>query len=439
MNAGLIAGLSSTTYYWSTLAPSVSDYRTEMEELPYLTHLFYDHNGRSVLNALSCARYYVRPSGYDGPVPYGYQRLGDYYNGRYTVFESKNALPLGYTYERSVGRQVWEQLSALEKQEAMLSAVYLDREEGNTSPEALALRSRDLPCTVEPEGDGVSVAGNRFVVTAPGATVHLRFEGLPDCETYLVVKDVQFSCAPDYDLYLGDETRDPQDAYSREAWEQMDPETRTELRREKFFWRQSEQINLGVQLSSGSKESIPLIERNLSDYNGRDDFTVQLGYCREPEGQITLTFPENGIYTFGSLEVWGQSMEGFSQAIDRLREDSLQDVVIGDDTISGSISLDRPKILCLSIPYSEGWSALVDGEEAPLLRANVGYTALELDAGEHEILLRYHTPLMKAGAVISVLSFPALAAVVFFTERKKKRAALDGRRESAPAKSARFK
>ncbi len=48
------------------------------------------------------------------------------------------------------------------------------------------------------------------------------------------------------------------------------------------------------------------------------------------------------------------------------------------------------------------------------------YMALELDAGSHNIVLKYHTPLLSTGAWISVISALLYAAWVFISERKEK-------------------
>ena len=41
-----------------------------------------------------------------------------------------------------------------------------------------------------------------------------------------------------------------------------------------------------------------------------------------------------------------------------LAKAGLENVRIGTDTIRGTISLDKPRILCFSVPYSVGWAAI---------------------------------------------------------------------------------
>lgn len=421
-NAGLLAGLSSTQFYWSISNHSMSDYRREMEELSYHTYCYDNHNGRAFLDAFSCARYYVTPASSQVPIPYGYKKLGDYGGGHYTVYENENALPLGYTYDRFLSSDVWNQLSAEEKQEAMLSAIYLEGKEGGAAKEDLTFRGVSVPYTMEASDGEIVLSEGTVVTTAENATATLRFEGLPNCEYYVIVEDAGFSGSSFYDLYMGDEAYDPLDKFSRDDWEQLDPVDKHLLRREKILSYATLPVFLPLQLSNELQLEIWLAGKDYTWYNGRDDFIANFGYCEDPETSVTLTFTKSGIYSYGDLKIYCQPMEGFSQAVEKLREDCLEDVVIGTDTVSGHLSLDRPKILCLSIPYSSGWTALVDGEERPLLRANVAYMALEMDAGEHQILLQYHTPLMKTGICVSAAGFLIFAGLVFWLERKKRRA-----------------
>ena len=109
------------------------------------------------------------------------------------------------------------------------------------------------------------------------------------------------------------------------------------------------------------------------------------------------------MYTYDDLRVVCQPVEGIEEATKKLGEESLTDIQMKVDEIRGRVSLSKDKVLLLSIPYSTGFTAYVDGEEAELKKANTMYMALELTEGEHEILLTYKTPYSTAGQILSVL------------------------------------
>ncbi len=61
-------------------------------------------------------------------------------------------------------------------------------------------------------------------------------------------------------------------------------------------------------------------------------------------------------------------------------------------------------MLFLSILYSPGWSAHVDGEKQKPLRINIAFPGLLLDKGYHRIELSFTPPLFYPVAGISIVS-----------------------------------
>ena len=61
-----------------------------------------------------------------------------------------------------------------------------------------------------------------------------------------------------------------------------------------------------------------------------------------------------------------------------------------------------------AVPYSAGWTAYIDGEKVKTMRSDVLYTAVVLPSGRHEVELRYRTPYMREGLIVSLLTLAAL-------------------------------
>lgn len=105
------------------------------------------------------------------------------------------------------------------------------------------------------------------------------------------------------------------------------------------------------------------------------------------------------------------------QADDAARQARRAQVVrwqsLGDERMSGQITLARGGLLFLSIPFDPGWSATVDGQVVPLQRVNIGFSGLQLPAGAHQIVLAYRPPYLMAGLVVSLLSLGVLGLLVW--------------------------
>ena len=85
--------------------------------------------------------------------------------------------------------------------------------------------------------------------------------------------------------------------------------------------------------------------------------------------------------------------------------------------------LDDDALVFFSVPYTEGWSAEVNGSEAEIIKASYGFMAVRCGAGENEIIFRYETPGLKAGAAMTGASALILTAYVIYFKKKAKKAA----------------
>ena len=61
----------------------------------------------------------------------------------------------------------------------------------------------------------------------------------------------------------------------------------------------------------------------------------------------------------------------------------------------------------------------MDDEKRELMQANIGLMAVELEAGHHDIELKYWTPGLTAGIIMSLAGVLAVCGIVIF-ERKNK-------------------
>ena len=92
-----------------------------------------------------------------------------------------------------------------------------------------------------------------------------------------------------------------------------------------------------------------------------------------------------------------------------------------NDCIRGPVSVKEAGILQISLPYSSGWTATVDGRAQELMRCGGMYMGLLLEEGEHQVELRYETPGLRAGAWISLGSALVLALAWMLGRRRASR------------------
>ena len=75
------------------------------------------------------------------------------------------------------------------------------------------------------------------------------------------------------------------------------------------------------------------------------------------------------------------------------------------------------RLLVMADTLTAGWTARVDGEPAPLLRADGAYRAVRVPAGEHFVELRYRPPGLRTGAALAGLGLLLLGLAALRSER----------------------
>ncbi|UCH85143.1 MAG: hypothetical protein JSW50_05490, partial [Candidatus Latescibacterota bacterium] len=84
--------------------------------------------------------------------------------------------------------------------------------------------------------------------------------------------------------------------------------------------------------------------------------------------------------------------------------------------------LPEPAILMISEVFYPRWKAFVDGEEAETIKANYILRALALPAGDHEIVFRYDSSLVRKGLMITVTALSVMVLIILVSALSARRA-----------------
>ena len=378
-NSTLYSGLHNTQFYWSISNPSVSDLMHRMQINEPVLWMYKGLDDRTALEALASVGYYICSTESELRVPYGFEQIWEGDNG-YRIYKNKYALPLGYTYTSAVSESDTEDLDALQLQNRMLDSVVLENGAENypagKTEENIADIPYELTCT-----DGVTLENNCFTVTEKKAKAVLTFDGEPNSETYLKVTNLDYQGKKEttaLTIFCSDETQNT------------------------------------------VKKTLNYFTNRYRRYAGKKDFLINLNYSESKKTQIVISFPEKGTYSFDKINILCQNMDSYTSQIEGRKESVLEDEQMNTNEIKGRISLDQDKFLCLSIPYSAGWTAYVDGTAQKIRKANLMYMGVDLTSGEHEITFVYHTPYLRIGAAVSIFGAVMLVFMMMWYQRTKR-------------------
>lgn len=378
-NEALYLGFHDVSAYYSLMDGNVTNFFKQLEFREQKSAYRFDNqDARTIPDALACVKYFITNN--TEAAPYGYELKNKIIRGgkTYYLYENLYALPLGYIYDEYMLEKDYETLSSLEKQNALMYAVILEKESAYAKP-----ASQDMSIGIEQlnykekSSPRVIVEDDRIKVLKPRGTIRLEFDARRETETYVRFLDLSI---------------DKRDMVSNTFAIKGEGET-------------TKRLNF----------------RNIyhNSYFGKRNFLVCTGYSEEGQSQAKITFPKKETYSYDSIEVYHLNMNYYRERIQELRADTLQNIRVSDNRIEGDVSLGQKGIMVFSIPYGRGWTGYVDGQKTELLRGNVMYTALQLSEGEHHIVLEYQTPFLLQGILISAAGILILIGIVYWQRHQK--------------------
>lgn len=415
-NEGAYVGMNGTSFYWSMENKNLAEFINETEQPVNAAYMFRGFNDSLAMNAVTNVKYYVKNK--KAALPYGFEKL----KGK--VYQNKNTLPLGYTTDNVIKKDDYDKLSSLEKQQALLQGVVLDNVPSGMNTVTPTFTYKSVPYKII-SGENVSADGEKIHVYNNKGKIKIQFSGSENQETYLRFTLKDYTDYPAY-TYYQTQKNDSLNRFSKDKWNKMSKKEQNKIKKDAKSFTLPSQLKLrfSTKTVSGKKYKTDVLTCYSSSYvryTGAKTYLVGIGYTKDAKKSITVTFDKPGIYDLADIELFEQPVDKESEQIADLKADTMQNVKISADKITGTINLKKSKILCLSIPYSQGWSATVDGKEAELLHSDTAFSALALDKGEHKIALEYHTPYLKIGAYVSAVGVLVFAAVIIITEKRRKK------------------
>ncbi|MBQ0017905.1 MAG: YfhO family protein [Clostridiales bacterium] len=221
------------------------------------------------------------------------------------------------------------------------------------------------------------------------------------------------------------------------AFEGLNRETcsydeRLELRGKKFKGSALKKFIKTVSYDDNEKFSIEVSKGNVvkeaqmrkgknQGFSDVTDFYINAGYYDTISGDLHVSLSKYGIYDYNAIKVYAVPMDIYDEAAGELEAKSLRTDSWSNESFSGTMTADRDGgIMYFSILNNRGWDIYVDGEKQNKLDAvNLSFTGAELSAGEHKVELRYKTPYLVTGMLMSMAGLLATVAIAIYYRRRK--------------------
>ena len=348
--------------FWSMLPATMTQYYQRLGINDTWTNCDYRGLGkRSGLMEIASVKYYTRPKTSSNQIPYGYNKLIE--TDRFEVFENEYALPIGYTYPGYITREQYDQLDVLSKEQSLLQGAVLEEPIKGYSQIEPIINMKRLEYNVL-EKDGVNITDGHLSITKAAGSFSIVTDVPDHEELFLVLRGAE--------LY---ENR---------------RHVGITVTRNKDEYKATQKTRLSNQTYSWPVE--------------HDEIAFDLGNSSGGQNTIKIRFGAIAEIDIDAIELICIPTEAYKEYMLNLRQYSLQNAEVNCDHITGTITVPNQRILQLSIPFSKGWKASIDGKETPILCSDVMYMAIPIAEGSHNIELNYNTPYLKEGFVISLIS-----------------------------------
>ncbi|MDR3112435.1 MAG: YfhO family protein [Elusimicrobiota bacterium] len=356
-NRAFIANVKGTEFYFSLSNPYINEFYDELGLYCKISDVgYWGLDSRAALNAIANVKYFAIKKDEKIFLPYGYNKKvldGDCLDGKYEIYQNNFSLPFGYSYSNYVNSVDFKKLSPIQKQNVLLQSVVLEE---HLDGDFNLLKNFELYETPVKFGPvKFPYASNKETKELKVAFKSRLFDAQnEDNENYILFHDIKYEGGNKCEILFGEKKT--------------------------------------------IRFSYPKYLLNFA----KRDCVVNTGYIKNGKIDIKVEYANGKVSLQGIEEISVVLGQSYEKKINALKENYLENIQEQNNKIKGNINLKEDKIVVFSIPYSKGWKAFVNGKEHELIRANIAFSALPLKSGNYEIELKYSTPGLKLGCILSL-------------------------------------
>ena len=160
-----------------------------------------------------------------------------------------------------------------------------------------------------------------------------------------------------------------------------------------------------------------------STYGMGRPYIACIGYFNKGDKISVYSQLEQG--QSGSAQVYVNllNQDVFEKGYEKISKDVMTTESLTGSSMEGTIDVSEDGLFYTSIPYEEGWTAVVDGKEVEITPVGGSLLAFSLSKGSHEIKLYYYPKGFWPGfavTAICLLTFAGLCAYTYIIKKKKK-------------------
>ena len=385
-NYGLLNHLNTISGYYSITAKDITDTVKGYDTLGMqYADKYKGVDQRTGLLSLNGVKYMTVAQdaniGYNlysaADVPYGMKKIKK--NGEYTLYKNKYTLPLAYGYDSYITKDQYDQLNGVGKEQAMLSGIVLEEE-----PKGI-----DLTHIKNAEDSNVSsieISEKRISSPKGEKYCEITIPVQKNKETYLYFKNLEYKESHTID---------------------------------NNFILSGRKGSKGIIVEeNGVQQKIHIQSTTNPYYFGRKDYIIKLNHrTNKKKETVCLNFLSPGNYEFDELKLITVAKKDTISKLKKLKENSLYNITYKENRFKADYDANKDHMVCITVPYSKGWSAKIDGKDTKIFRTNGMFMGVSMKKGNHDLVLNYETPGLKIGALLSMIGCAGLGVLALLRKK----------------------
>ncbi len=376
LNSSMLLDVNGYDFYNSNYNNDVDKYYNKMAIISNPIGYMYDGlRGRDYLEMMNGTEYIVIDTAHEGHLcaPYSYEFVRSYDN--FDLYRTKSGTSMVYFYDEAVSDSALDNMDPISAEELMMERCFL--EDGPSLSQFEEMHEISDHSIVESSGI-TEIGENTYNVEA---------------DSYLVLSTEEIS---DSEIIVYLDKINADDFYVVTA-------------------------SLGYD---GSYFAHDFFEGKAQDdmyYHWKETCAFDFGFVEGRANTVRLYFNKPGTYSWEDIRIYTRSPEQIDETVSRFYDHAdINDISyeLDGNHIHINAAVDKAKYLYVAVPYSAGWSATVDGEKVSISRANIGFMAIAVGEGVHDVELTYKTPYLTESVLITAGSLVVFIAVIAIDRKR---------------------
>ncbi|MGZ1176139.1 YfhO family protein [Lactobacillus delbrueckii subsp. bulgaricus] len=432
----LTSGLANVSSYYSIQNQYLGQFSTDLGNLQYDNNIpFHQLDDRTILNNFLGVRYIFNqkysvngskvPGTYD-LIATGKEKKDQNQESVYQaeLYKTTEAFPLLWLSYKAISPSRYQKLSASQKERALASGVVV-KEGGLKAAKLTGVKTIKTSLV---DASGKKLSKNKLTYTGSDASYKLKLHlsdkekaKLGKSELHVEISQISyqpFTLSQQLDLEL------------KKAKQEADlaGQTLNERATRYKYWRYhllAGSPDPSYKLTvTGKKASETIVQRSqdmTSFYRLVDSAVMNMGTYQTLPNSLTFQPSKLGTYRFKIKVVAIPLNQEYTKEVRQIQKQGVKQLKLAQNQLTGLFTSKKAGVVTSTIPYSNGWTATVDGKAVKVIKTNTAFVGFKMPAGKHRVRLVYRTPGLRSSLLISLLTALAILVYAAFSHKEWRR------------------